>query len=80
MKTKLPGKPNCLDVIPGTNTRTQFGARVVWEFIEVLDLVQLSNAKIEHGSEVYSQFLDEKDLIAIRRSLTPGKLGEETEA
>jgi hypothetical protein len=55
----------------------QFGARVVRQFVEVLDLVQLNNASMEHGSEVYSQFIDEQGLVAVRRSLRPGKLGDE---
>ena len=59
--------------------KNQFGNRVIWEFIEVLDLVTLDTDDIGHGSELYSQFLDEQDLAAVRRSLEPGKLGNDSE-
>jgi hypothetical protein len=59
--------------------RNQFGDRVLWEFVEVLDLMPIYADEIGHGSEVYSQFLDEQDLAAVRRSLASGKLGEGSE-
>ena len=59
--------------------RNEYGNRVIWEFIEVLDLVTLDTDDIGHGSELYSQFLDEQDLTAVRRSLEPGKLGNDRE-
>jgi hypothetical protein len=58
----------------------QFGARVMWDFLEVLDLVAIDQEQIAHGSEVYSQLLNEEDLVAVRRSLRPGKLGDEAPA
>jgi hypothetical protein len=59
--------------------KNQFGNRVIWEFVELLDLVPLTTEDIAHGSELYSQFLDEQDLAAVRRSLEPGKLGNDSE-
>lgn len=53
------------------------GARVIWRFVEVLDLVQLPASKLGVGTQVYFQYLDEKDLAAVRRSLEPGKFGDE---
>jgi hypothetical protein len=62
----------------GQEYRNEYGARVIWEFMEVLDLLQLDETEIAHGSEVYSKFIDEEDLEAIRRSLRPGKLGHDS--
>lgn len=70
-------KAKSLGVKAREEYRNQFGNRVIWEFVEVLDLMQLDSDDIGHGSEVYSQFIDEQDLAAVRRSLKPGKLGDD---
>ena len=78
-ETDAESKANSLDVKSRLEYRNEYGNRVIWEFIEVLDLVTLDTDDIGHGSELYSHYLDEQDLAAVRRSLEPGKLGDDPE-
>ena len=49
--------------------QNEFGGRVVWEFIEILDVKPLVENTLHDGMEAYYSLLDAASVRALRRAL-----------